>query len=363
MITDRGVFTIPLVRAGEEASRSTRQASLLDGRGLGVRAYVADEENALVRMLLPALERGDPAFRPLVLSGPVSAGKTLLAIALARYFEALHPDKKTLTLSAADFARDYADALETEDLAAFRRRFRQASLVVLDDLQHLANKRPAQEECRRILDTLANRQTPVIITLREAPGELVSLLPDLRSRLAGGLVVPLKWPGDAARRELIARYLGLQQAKLSPASIDRLAQSLPRSPAQLFGALARLVHLAQTERRPLDDSLADELLREQGSARRIEPKAIAAAVARQFGVTVTELKGPSRRQSIATARSIAMYLMRQLTGESYEQIGRFFGRRDHTTAMHNIQKAAERLRDDEPLRESVELLAAQLADS
>jgi chromosomal replication initiator protein len=177
-----------------------------------------------------------------------------------------------------------------------------------------------------------------------------------------GLVVPLRWPGESARRAMITRYLAERRVSdLSEACVTRLAGTYAGPPSRLFAALAQLVHVAQTDRRALDDALVEETL-DGADENAITPRAILAAVAKQFHVTQADLKGPSRRQAISEARGIAMYLLRELTRATFENIGQQFGGRDHTTVMHACQKTMERLAADERLRQTVESLASNLEE-
>jgi chromosomal replication initiator protein len=368
-----GVCSIPLPAELELELAPKKGLRLAPSRPLP--EFIADDANPLAAALLTVLDRHRAACTPLVLYGPTGCGKTVLALALVKkYIEAdprlrvgLEPASPQLlprgegirALTAADFARAYAHAVETDSITDFRDRFL-APLVLIDDVQHLADKEAAQHELRLLLDLLAKRGTPVIITSRLSPQEL-PFVADLRGRLAGGMVIPLHWPGEAARREIATRYLTARNhGDVSPAIIERIAITFSGSPARLFAALAELVHLAETDRRAIDDSLLDELTAEQREQSQYSPRAIIAAVAKQFRVTVKALKGTSRRQAINTARGVAMYLLRERTGETFEQIGRQFSGRDHTTVMHACQKTVERLAEDPQLAREVEQIIAQL---
>ena len=363
-----GTFAIELYPsqlgiAGEDtaaALRTRRGPAGLLGSRLAVREFIAGEENRLVRVLLPTLEKVDHAFRPLVLCGPSGSGKTMLALGLAERYRQQHPDAKVLALSAADFARAYAHAVEIGGLTEFRRKYRQASLLVIDDLQHLADKPSAQQELRRLLDTLATRVARVVFTCRQAPTEMLEFTPDLCSRLAGGLVVPLALPGVAARQELIARFFATRERILPSECLAALAEQVSGTPPRIFATLSRLLHTADVDRRPLDAELIHEVLAEQAAANEITPRAIVATVAKAFALKVGDLKGTSRRQSISVARGIAVYLLRHISKLSYHEIGQQFGGRDHTTILHVYQKTTERLAADKPLHQTLQTIKNQL---
>jgi chromosomal replication initiator protein len=360
VISVGGTFSIPL-GSGVDFDGGPRKGSSPGRSALPLREFIADDQNSLLRTLLPSLEQPSACFAPLVLYGPTSVGKTALALALVRRWEELSTSPRTLLITAADFARAYAHAVDIDAIGEFRDRFAQASLVVIDDMQHLEGKRPAQAEIRYLLDLMAAQGTRVIITSRIAPAEL-AFAPDLCSRLAGGLVVPLQWPGVEARREMVVRYLAHRHVtKLSQTSINRIADTYAGPPSRLFAALAHLLHVAETQREAIDDRLVDAALAEQAEAT-VSPRAIIATVAKHFRVTVKDMKGPSRKRAINEARGVAMHLLRTLTRETYEQIGAHFTDRDHTTVMHACQKTTERLAADPQLAQAVDRIVAHLQE-
>ena len=252
------------------------------------------------------------------------------------------------------------EAFETDALDDFRRNYRGAWLFVLDDVHQLHNKKYAQEELIRTIDELVEAQRRVVVTSRYVPGEIPGMASALRSRLSEGLVVPLVAPGRETRQAILERLAGLRGLPLTKTNIDALAGGLRTAP-ELIGAVGDLLLRRRAAGEKIDHRAIRAYLRER-PGKRSEPSldAIAKASAKTFSVTLKDLRGPSRRRSVVTARGAAMYLARQLTDQSLEQIGRHFGGRDHTTVLHACRKTEELLQKEGEIRKNVNEMRSRL---
>ncbi len=343
-----GILTIPL------GGRDNGFRAGADTLAHPLAEYVAGPENRLADHALRAFMRRETAcYSPLVVYGPHGAGKSHLARGLAAWWSEHHPHDPIGCLPAGEFAREHAAATAQHRLDAWRQQKQQLSLFVLEDLGQLASKRAAQHELQHLLDALADRETPVLVTGRSLPMQSVALVPALRSRLSAGLVVPLSLPGPATRRAILERLAKARGLALSQRAIHSLADSLAVNVPTLISALLELELEARTSGRRIDHHRVREFLMQRDNARQPNLRQIASQTAKYFGLSLADLKSPNRRQPLVAGRGVAMYLARQLTDKSFEQIGAFFGGRDHTTVLHGCRRTESLLARDRALRQAV----------
>jgi chromosomal replication initiator protein len=317
--------------------------------------FVAGPENRLVEVAIGDL-LGQPGslYSPMVLYGPSGAGKTHLALAVVARWKA-RPDRPPVKYAVAvDYARELAEAIETKTIDEFGVAYRRASLLVLEDLQHLAGRQAAQRELLQILDSLADDGACVLVTASRSPGLLDDMLPGLQSRLQAGLAVPVVLPGPAARAALFRRLAAARGIKLSESVIEFLAEKFSGAVPALDAALIEL---------QMGGSVNMEAARRLLATRcRKEPSLneIALATARHFSLRLRDLRSAARRRTLVVARGVAMYLCRSLTRVSLEQIGGYFGGRDHTTVSHGCRRTEILLQTEPAIREAVVQLQIRL---
>ena len=361
------LFSIP--RKARGAQKSARGGA--DGRSEKSPAtsparYIGGAENLLVRSLERLVAGTQPLWNPVALTGVTGVGKSLLLELFAGEFAASFPQMQIIATTGADYAREFADACDTNSTGDFREKYGRAQLLAIDDLHRLAGKEGAEQELIHLLDALTRRGSFVIATLRQHPLD-TPFCSMLQSRLSAGLVVPVVPPQADARRELVSAIAREQQLDLPAAVLDRLAN--PASPAghslvtvpQLRHAVIELGARSRGKKTPVIPEWLDELSEQERPEARAVMKHVAAAIAKQFQQSVADLRGSTRRQSVVQPRNLAMHLCRRLTGSPYAAIGRYFGNRDHTTVLHSCRKAAADMAESQPLQRLVEEIAATLA--
>lgn len=354
-----GLFTLPLPPASAD-SVPLRDRSLAQSD-----AFFAGPENQLVRSIVRLVDGHLAVGNPLVLYGPAGVGKSSLALALAeRHRQRLQLDSVLIT-TGADLARSLAHAVENDSVADHRTRHHRCDLLVIDDLHRLANKPAAQQFLISSLDSLLKRGTLVIVTLPKSPSAVTGFAPPLMSRLLGGLVVRLALPGPQARIEIVRQAAIRSNLRLSNEEIDRLAgtSALPAdrylSAPRIRQLVLRLAAAADLGSQPQASDSAEQSEQDLKQFKAIGRR-VTTLVAKHFGLPVGDLKSKSRRQALADARGVAMFVVRGLTPLSFAEVGRLFGNRDHTTVLHACRKVETQLASDDSLRRLVDDLTQQI---
>lgn len=345
-VVDR-IVTIPLV---DPTAHNGGGA----GRKLASDSFLAGPENKLaIQVFRACLDRQWGEYSPVSLYGPPGCGKSHLARGLAEFWGRHFPTANIVCHSAGEFGQAYTAALRSDRLSRWRRQMSDADLFVLEDIVSLGGKSSVQQELRHLLDALAERGSLVIVTGRTLPMVTRVLAPSLRSRLSAGLAVPLALPARSTRRNLVERFAEVRGLALGERTAQHLADGLSLNVPDLLAAVAALEAASRASGRRIDAEFVKEFLASRGGARQPKVRDIAAVTAKYFGLKVADLKSPVRKQPLVTARSMAMYLARQLTSSSLDQVGAYFGNRDHTTVLHACRRTAELVRKDRALRQAV----------
>jgi chromosomal replication initiator protein len=316
--------------------------------------------------------RADDELRLVMLHGPPGSGKTHLVQALVAQVQQERPDCVVKVLAAADLVRveqptlfataDDPGQSEPAALTASLEEARNADLLVVEDLQHLSLA--AADMLVQVIDHLQALGRIVVVTGNAGPRQLVHrgqrFAARLTNRLAGGLVVALQALGAASRLTLLQTQAQRRQLAVPTAVLRWLADHL-RPGRELEGAIARLETLAKTHRGALDVAAVAAAFEEQAGASRVTVERIAQRVGGFFQVQAGELQSRRRFRNVLLPRQVGMYLARLLTPLSLEQIGDYFGGRDHSTVLHAVRKVEEALEHDARLSGAVRQLHADLA--
>jgi chromosomal replication initiator protein len=311
---------------------------------------------AVARVADCVCERGPRrAINPLFLYGNSGTGKSHLVSALLADVTGRAPDLQVSLLGAGDFEALLLPDADPEELKTAR----QADLLVVEDLQHLPAR--VEEAFVHLMDRGLARAQQLVFTALAGPAQLVHLPARVTSRLGSGLVVGLEPPSPRSRRAYLQDRITRQKLNVEAGALTWLADHVSGSVRQLEGVVARLASLARAQNQPLEIETVAEHFGIEASVGRPTVERIAQRVGRYFQVEPTQLQSRGRSRGTLLPRQIGMYLARQLTELSLQQIGAYFGGRDHSTVLHACRKVEQALAHDVHLSGAVRQLHADLA--
>jgi chromosomal replication initiator protein len=358
-------------------SAQTTQASLrpspspgpLGNPKLTFDQFVIGDSNRLAHAAaLTVAEMPAQAYNPLFLYGPPGVGKTHLLSSIANLLLSHNPELSVRCTTGEAFTNEFLGSLAERDTDHFKASFRDVDVLLMDDVQFLERKTKTEEEFFHTFNALHDSGRQIVLTSDRPPHDLQALEDRLRERFQAGLVADIAPPDLATRITILRKRAQHDEIELADdGALPLIAEHIRSNVRALEGALIRIVAFSSLTGRPLDGELAQEVLANlypqsasPGQTRKRTVHEIQAATCAQFGVSSEELVSTARTPRIAWPRQLAMYLARELTGESLPAIGRHFGGRDHTTVLHAWRRAGSRISSDQVSREAVEKLCETL---
>ena len=364
-LVDEG-WTPPAAEAGAPASAKTvGERERLNPKYTFEQFVIGDGNRFAHAAALTVAEQPAQAYNPLFLHGPPGLGKTHLLHAIGNYLRRYGSGLTVRYATIEAFTTEFVDALRgKDDVRAFKERFRDIDVLLIDDIQFLADKRRTKEEFFHTFNALYESGSQLVLTSDRPPGELEDVEARLRERFTSGLVVELDPPDLDVRLAILrqrARHDGLQD--IADDALHAIAEGVAGSVRALEGALIRVVAYASLEGVTLTPEVARRVLERLYPRRRgaCSLDDIRAATAGSFGLDPAELVAYDRRPDVAFARQVAMYLSRELTDQTLPAIGKSFGGRNHTTVLHAHRRIAGAIERDPAAADTVASLRAQLS--
>ena len=293
---------------------------------------------------------GESQHNPLFLYGPTGLGKTHLMQAVGNALLQAKPNARVMYMTAESFVQDFVSSLQKGKVEEFKKNCRSLDLLLVDDIHLLAGKEASLVEFFYTFNALLDESKQIILTSDRYPKELTELDPRLVSRFSWGLSVGVEPPDIETRIEIL-----LKKAESSGIDLPRncalfIAQQVVANVRELEGALNKVVAISRFKGSAIDLDVVRESLKDVLAirARTISTENIQRVVSEYFRIPLKELVGPKRTRIYARPRQLAMGLARELTGDSFPEIGMAFGGRDHSTVMHACEKV-QSLRDEDPI--------------
>ncbi len=326
-------------------------------------AFVIGSGNQFAHAACQAVaERPSKAYNPLFLYGGVGMGKTHLMQAIGHEIKRRTPQAAICYVSSEKFTNEMINSLRYDKMISFRDKFRTMDVLLIDDIQFLAQKERTQEEFFHTFNALHESMKQIVIASDRPPKELAEFEDRLRSRFEWGLIADIQ-PPDLETKVAILQKKAEQERVTLPTDVALyIAQNIRSNVRELEGALIRLVAHSSLIGAEITLSYTQQVLKNfiDSQARKVTIESIQKAVAEQFGLRLVEIKAKNNSRSIVYPRQIAMYLAKHLTEASLPEIGRQFGGKHHTTVLHSVDKIERARKDDKDLNRLLNKLTEQL---
>ncbi len=313
---------------------------------------------------LAVAEEPARSYNPLFIYGPAGLGKTHLLHAIGHHVRQLFTTKRVRYVSTETMMNEFIDAMRSKSGLAFKRRYRDIDVLLIDDIQFLERTEQLQEEFFHTFNDLHGSGGQIVISSDRPPKSIAKIEDRLRSRFEWGLITDVQPPEFETRLAILQKKAEAEHLDGLPNDVlGFIAEQITDNVRELEGSLHRIAAYSSLHRVPLTEDLARTVLCDLIPASRprvITPKLILDVTAEMFGFDIAELIGPSRRRPLVTARQIGMYVFRQLTDYSYPKIAEEFGGRDHTTVMHACEKIKGQMSEKQAVFDQVNELIARI---
>ena len=326
-------------------------------------AFVIGNGNQFARAAsLAVAERPSRAHNPLFLYGGVGMGKTHLMHAIGHEVKRRQPMASICYISAEKFTNEMISSLRNDRMTSFRDRFRTMDVLLIDDIQFIAQKERTQEEFFHTFNALHESMKHIVIASDRPPKELAEIEDRLRSRFEWGLIADIQPPDLETRVAILQKKAESEQVQLPIDVAMFVASNVRTNVRELEGAMNRLIAWCQLNCMEITLASTQQCLKNfiDLQVRKITIEAIQRAVSENFGMKVMDLKQKNNSRTVVVPRQIAMYLAKQMTEASLPEIGRQFGGKHHTTVMHSISKIDDLRRSDKDLHRTLNKLQEQL---
>ncbi|QQS61793.1 MAG: chromosomal replication initiator protein DnaA [Candidatus Moraniibacteriota bacterium] len=304
------------------------------------------------------------AYNPLFIYGGVGLGKTHLLQSIGNAILKNTPEKKVLYITSEKFTQELINSIKNHTVDTFKSFYQNIDLLIIDDIQFLSGREKTQQEFFHIFNTLYQQNKQIVLSSDRPPKAIATLEDRLRSRFEGGMIADINRPDLETRIAILQEKAQQKNISLSDEIFSYIAENITNNVRELEGALTRITalqqfhHITHPTIKDVEDILKEIV--SSGKKKAISQEDIIHSISSFYGISSEDLKQKGRKKEIAEARQMAMYLMRKELHLPYTGIGRCFGGRDHTTALHAFEKIEKLLDTDEKTRKDVSFLKEKI---
>lgn len=332
--------------------------------------FITGKQNELAKAASMAVAKNPGhVYNPLFLYGDVGLGKTHLMQSIANYIKTNNPDFKVAYISSEHFTNDYVRSIQTGTIEAFKKKYRDADVLIVDDIQFMKGQERTQEEFFHTFNNLYQQNKQIVISSDRPPKSLPQIEERLTSRFESGMIADIGTPDLETRMAILKAKIqekGLTNLNISEEAITEIATIAKSNVRELEGVLNRVIATHQLSKEPITLDFIRTVLSSVVTKQResgISSKRIIKAVADYFAIESSQLTGDCRKKELVVPRQICMYLMRKELNASYPNIGSEIGGRDHTTAIHGYNKVLDLISSDEKIRGDVTSITKKIHEN
>ena len=306
------------------------------------------------------------SYNPLFIYGSAGLGKTHLLHAIGYYVHQNYAHYEVRYVSTETFLNEYVDGIRSNTIAAFKRRYREVDVLLIDDIQFMEGKEGLQEEFFHTFNSLHGANKQIVISSDRMPDAIPTLEDRLRGRFRWGLITDIQPPDMETRLAILRNKAERERTSVSHEVLEFIASNVTTNIRELEGALIRVAAYASLNKTQVDVPLAQQLLTDLLTRATVKPRSdeqLLVEIAEHLGFEVEALRGKSRQRPLVQARQTAMYVFRELTDLSYPAIARLFGGRDHTTVIHAVDKTQRMMSERKQVYDQVTELVQKFKTS
>ena len=342
-----------------------RPGNLFDSDAFTFETYVVGPQNKLAYAAAKAVaEKPAGGFNPLFIYGESGLGKTHLLYAIAHLMRSRRPESRIVYIKGDDFTNELVSSIRENRNAEFREKYRQADILLVDDIQFIAGKIQTQEEFFHTFNTLYESGKQIVLTSDRPPREMTQLSDRLMSRFESGLMVDVAPPDFETRLAIIHNKAALLGVKLPDEVMDYIAENVTTNVRQLEGTLNKILAYRDLLGDQVDEESVGRAVRDmlkRSNEYVPSPKVIISYICSYYNIDEETLRGQSRSRDVVAARQLAMYLIRRMHATPLDGIGKEFGNRDHSTILHSLDKVEKQMQTDPKFAERVKEITTNIS--